>query len=135
MKKAGIHRVSYEQRDGLKGLAVAIASVVAAMPDIVSELATVESQPPGRHHQHRHPTQTVRNYRAAPEATPLLAPLSGPARPVDYAFAFSGLRSRATHSTWWVIGKQSYPRSSASRQPSCRNVATSRARAAGSQAT
>src|SRR3954451_24130888 len=43
--------------------------------------------------------------------------------------------SNATHSMCWVIGKQSYPRSSASRQPSSANVATSRAKAAGSHAT
>src|SRR3954453_22913736 len=42
---------------------------------------------------------------------------------------------RATHSTCWVIGKQSKARRAVSCQPSERKVPTSRARAAGSQAT
>ncbi|WP_250028956.1 DUF5615 family PIN-like protein [Paractinoplanes maris] len=45
VKRAGMHRVSYKQRHpGLRGLAVAVASLVAAMPDVVAVLADAEGQ-------------------------------------------------------------------------------------------
>jgi hypothetical protein len=44
VRKSGVHRVSYDQRSGLKGLAVALASMVAAMPDIVNELDNAGGQ-------------------------------------------------------------------------------------------
>jgi hypothetical protein len=43
VKRAGMHRVSYKQRHpGLRGLAVAMASLIAAMPDVVAELANAD---------------------------------------------------------------------------------------------
>lgn len=45
VKRAGMHRVSYKQRhSGLRGLAIAVASLVAAMPDVVTELANADGQ-------------------------------------------------------------------------------------------
>jgi hypothetical protein len=45
VKKTGMHRVSYKQRHpGLRGLAAAVASLVAAMPDVVVELANADGQ-------------------------------------------------------------------------------------------
>jgi hypothetical protein len=45
VKRSGVHRVSYRQRHpGLRGLAVAVASVIAAMPDVVDELDNAEGQ-------------------------------------------------------------------------------------------
>lgn len=44
VRRAGIHRVAYQQRPGLKGLAIAVASIIAAMPDVVEELEHAESQ-------------------------------------------------------------------------------------------
>jgi hypothetical protein len=38
LKKAGIHHVRYDQGKGLRGLALAVAAILAAMPDIVEEL-------------------------------------------------------------------------------------------------
>jgi hypothetical protein len=38
LKKAGIHHVRYDQGEGLRGLALAVAAILAAMPDIVQEL-------------------------------------------------------------------------------------------------
>lgn len=43
VKRSGLHRVAYEQKQGLRGLAFA-ASITAAMPDIVVELANADSQ-------------------------------------------------------------------------------------------
>lgn len=40
VRRSGLHRVSYTQRvRGLRGLALATASIIAAMPDVVEELA------------------------------------------------------------------------------------------------
>jgi hypothetical protein len=45
VKRSGIHRVSYRHKHkGLRGLAVAVASMVAAMPDVVEELGNAGSQ-------------------------------------------------------------------------------------------
>jgi hypothetical protein len=45
IKKSQMHWVSYRQRhDGKKGLAVAVASIIAAMPDIVEAAGQVGSQ-------------------------------------------------------------------------------------------
>lgn len=45
VKKTGMHRVSYRQRHpGLRGLATAVASLIAAMPDVVAELANADGQ-------------------------------------------------------------------------------------------
>jgi hypothetical protein len=38
LKRAGIHHVRYDQSEGLRGLALAVAAILAAMPDIVEEL-------------------------------------------------------------------------------------------------
>jgi hypothetical protein len=38
LKRAGIHHVRYDQGKGLRGLALAVAAILAAMPDIVKEL-------------------------------------------------------------------------------------------------
>ena len=45
VKRSGIHRVSYRHKHkGLRGLAVAVASMVAAMPDVVEELGNAGGQ-------------------------------------------------------------------------------------------
>jgi hypothetical protein len=44
VKRTGMHRVSYKQRPGLRGLALAMASLVAAMPDVVAEFANADGQ-------------------------------------------------------------------------------------------
>ena len=45
IKKSGLHHISYGQRvDGLRGLALAIGAIVAAMPPIIDELATADGQ-------------------------------------------------------------------------------------------
>jgi hypothetical protein len=44
LKKAGIHHVRYDQREGLRGLALAVAAIIAAMPDIVRELENESGQ-------------------------------------------------------------------------------------------
>jgi hypothetical protein len=44
VRRSRLHRVSYEQRPGIKRLALAIASIVAAMPDIVEELEAIRGQ-------------------------------------------------------------------------------------------
>ncbi|WP_307969578.1 hypothetical protein [Salinispora arenicola] len=45
VKKSGMHRISYKQRHpGLKGLAVAVGSLVAAMPDVIAELGNADGQ-------------------------------------------------------------------------------------------
>ena len=45
VKRSGIHRVSYRQRHpGLRGLAVAVASLIAAMPDVIDELHSASGQ-------------------------------------------------------------------------------------------
>src|SRR6266540_2511635 len=45
IKKSGLHHICYGQRvDGLRGLALAIAAIVAAMPAIVDELAVADGQ-------------------------------------------------------------------------------------------
>ena len=44
VKRTGMHRVSYRQQPGLRGLAIAMASLVAAMPDVMAELANADGQ-------------------------------------------------------------------------------------------
>lgn len=45
IKRSGIHWVSYRHRNpGLKGLAVAVASIIAAMPDVIAELDQAAGQ-------------------------------------------------------------------------------------------
>lgn len=45
VKRSGIHRISYKQRHpGMKGLAVAVGSLVAAMPAVVAELDNADGQ-------------------------------------------------------------------------------------------
>ena len=45
VKKSKMHRVAYSQRNtGVRGLALAVASVVAAMPDVMAELANADGQ-------------------------------------------------------------------------------------------
>jgi hypothetical protein len=45
VKRTGMHRVSYKQRHpGLRGLAVAMASLIAAMPDVVAESTNADGQ-------------------------------------------------------------------------------------------
>lgn len=44
LKKAGIHHVRYDQRDGRRGLALAVAAILAAMPDIVEKLENERGQ-------------------------------------------------------------------------------------------
>ncbi|SRR6266566_1970403 len=44
IKKAGFHHVRYDQRPGLRGLALAVAAIVAAMPDLVEELENESAQ-------------------------------------------------------------------------------------------
>jgi hypothetical protein len=45
VRKSGLHRVSYKHRaKGLRGLALATASIIAAMPDVVDELAKAQGQ-------------------------------------------------------------------------------------------
>ena len=44
VKKSGMHRIAYDVRPGLKGLAIAVASIVAAMPAIVEELEASDGQ-------------------------------------------------------------------------------------------
>ncbi|BCB81279.1 hypothetical protein GCM10022251_62330 [Phytohabitans flavus] len=45
VRKSGLHRVSYKHRGkGLPGLALATASIIAAMPDIIVELEKTEGQ-------------------------------------------------------------------------------------------
>jgi hypothetical protein len=45
VKKAGMHRIAYKQRHlGLKGLAIAVGGLVAAMPDVIDELTRADGQ-------------------------------------------------------------------------------------------
>jgi hypothetical protein len=45
IKKSGLHHISYGQRvDGLRGLALAIGAIVAAMPAVMDELAVAGGQ-------------------------------------------------------------------------------------------
>jgi PIN like domain len=45
IKKSGLHHVAYRQRhDGLKGLALSIGAIVAAMPLVVDELVAADGQ-------------------------------------------------------------------------------------------
>lgn len=45
VKRAGLHRISYKQRHpGLQGLAIAVGSLVAAMPGVVDILSNADGQ-------------------------------------------------------------------------------------------
>ncbi|MFG1904642.1 DUF5615 family PIN-like protein [Micromonospora carbonacea] len=45
VKRSAMHRISYRQRHpGLKGLAFAVGSLVAAMPDVIAELDNADGQ-------------------------------------------------------------------------------------------
>jgi len=44
VKRAGMHRVAYKQDPGLRGMALAMASLVAAMPDVVDALTNADGQ-------------------------------------------------------------------------------------------
>jgi PIN like domain len=45
IKKSGLHHICYGQRvDGLRGLALAIGAIIAAMPAIVAEVSTADGQ-------------------------------------------------------------------------------------------
>lgn len=45
IKKSAIHHISYGQRvEGIRGLALAIGAIVAAMPAIIEELAAADGQ-------------------------------------------------------------------------------------------
>lgn len=45
IKKSGMHRIFYKHRHhGLRGLAVAVASLIAALPDVVDELDNAGGQ-------------------------------------------------------------------------------------------
>jgi PIN like domain len=44
LKRAGIHHVRYEQGEGLRGLALAVAAILAAMPDVVDALENESGQ-------------------------------------------------------------------------------------------
>jgi hypothetical protein len=44
IKKSGMHHVRYDQPPGLRGLALAVAAIVAAMPSVVEELEKASGQ-------------------------------------------------------------------------------------------
>jgi hypothetical protein len=45
IKKSGLHHVRYTQRlDGMRGLALALAAVIAAMPMVMQQLAEADGQ-------------------------------------------------------------------------------------------
>jgi hypothetical protein len=44
IKKSGLHHVRYAQRDGTRGLALAIGGIIAAMPMVVRELQGTDGQ-------------------------------------------------------------------------------------------
>lgn len=44
IRNAGIHHITYELRSGLRGLALAIAAITAAMPRLVDALAEADGQ-------------------------------------------------------------------------------------------
>jgi PIN like domain len=44
IKKSGLHHVRYAQRDGMRGLALAIGGIIAAMPMLVHELQDTDGQ-------------------------------------------------------------------------------------------
>jgi PIN like domain len=44
IKKSGLHHVRYSQRDGARGLALAIGGIIAAMPMVVRELQGTDGQ-------------------------------------------------------------------------------------------
>jgi hypothetical protein len=44
LRRAGIHHVRFRQAEGLKGLARAMASVIAVMPEVMDDLAGAGSQ-------------------------------------------------------------------------------------------
>jgi hypothetical protein len=44
VRRSGLHRVSYEQKEGIRGLALTCAAIIAALPDIVEELARADGQ-------------------------------------------------------------------------------------------
>lgn len=44
VKRSRLHRIAYDVRPGMKGLAIAVASIVAAMPSIVEELEASDGQ-------------------------------------------------------------------------------------------
>jgi hypothetical protein len=44
IKKSGMHHVRYDQGPGLRGLALAVAAIIAAMPTLVEELQQESGQ-------------------------------------------------------------------------------------------
>jgi hypothetical protein len=44
IKKSGLHHVSYTQRSGLRGLALALGAMIAAMPMVMQELEGTSGQ-------------------------------------------------------------------------------------------
>jgi hypothetical protein len=44
IKKSGLHHVRYAQREGARGLALAIGGIIAAMPMVVPELKSTDGQ-------------------------------------------------------------------------------------------
>jgi hypothetical protein len=44
IKKSGLHHVRYGQRQGTRGLALALGAIIAAMPMVIEELENVSGQ-------------------------------------------------------------------------------------------
>ena len=44
IKKSGLHHVRYTQRQGTRGLALALGAIIAAMPMVMEELESSDSQ-------------------------------------------------------------------------------------------
>ena len=44
IKKSGLHHVRYAQRDGMRGLALAIGAIIAAMPLVMEKLVEADGQ-------------------------------------------------------------------------------------------
>lgn len=44
IRKAGFHHVSFSQREGIRGLALVVASLIAAMPRVVEDLDAAGGQ-------------------------------------------------------------------------------------------
>lgn len=44
IKKSGLHHIRYKQKSGARGLALALASVIAAMPMVAEELDQADGQ-------------------------------------------------------------------------------------------
>jgi PIN like domain len=44
IKRSGLHHIRYAQREGMRGLALAIGAIIAAMPMVMEKLGEADSQ-------------------------------------------------------------------------------------------